>query len=204
MNASRILLVGTVAVASVAMIGCEASTPETPEQKEIVASEAQTALMRMYDRDPSLRTVVRNAYGYAIYPRVGKGGFIAGAAGGRGEVYEQGRLVGYTTLKQVTVGAQAGGQTYDELIVFKDEPTFRNFQQNRYSPSANASAVAVKAGAGAGAGFEAGTATFILPTSGAMVEAAIGGQQYTYTPIEGAQNTDDMRNTDNSGSTENQ
>lgn len=146
-------------------------------------SEAQAAKLRMYEKDPSLRSVVDNAYGYAIFPNVGKGGLIAGAAHGKGEVYEQGRLVGYASLTQVTVGAQIGGQSYDELIVFQDEPTFRKFQQNQYSPSANASAVAVKSGAGAGAGFEAGTATFILPTSGMMAEASIGGQEYKYEPI---------------------
>jgi lipid-binding SYLF domain-containing protein len=178
MKVSSILL-AALAVSALPLVGCE-STPETPAEQQAMRSDARAALLKMYDRDPSLRSVVENAYGYAIFPNVGKGGLIAGGAHGTGEVFEQGRLVGYATLTQATIGAQIGGQSYDELIVFQDEPTFRKFQSNQYSPAANATAVALKSGTGAGTSFENGTATFILPTSGLMAEASIGGQSYTY------------------------
>jgi lipid-binding SYLF domain-containing protein len=111
---------------------------------------------------------------------VGKGGLIVGGAGGRGEVYERGRLVGYSSLSQATVGAQIGGQNFDELIIFQDEAALRRFQHNEWTPAANATAVAVKSGAGAGTSFKDGVATLILPTSGMMAEASIGGQKFEY------------------------
>jgi lipid-binding SYLF domain-containing protein len=188
MKAARIFL-AVATLSSFTVVGCESPTPETPAEQQEVRDEAQAALQRMYNHDPSLRNVVANAYAYAIFPKVGKAGLIAGGAGGRGEVYQNGRLVGYATLSQASVGAQIGAQNFDELIVFKDPAAFDKFKTNEYTPAANATAVAVKSGAGTGTDFKSGTATFVLPTSGAMAEASIGGQHYEFQPL-----TNEQRN----------
>lgn len=182
MKAARVI-VAVAALSSFAVVGCESPTPETPAEQQEMRSDARIALERMYSNDPSLRGVVENSYAYAIFPKVSKAGLIAGGAGGRGEVYRNGRLVGYATLSQASVGAQIGAQNFDELIVFKDPAAFEKFKSNEYTPAANATAVAVKSGAGSGTDFKAGTATFVLPTSGAMAEASIGGQHYEFQPL---------------------
>lgn len=185
MNTSRILLAATVAVSGLAFVGCS-ETPETPSEKQAMQSESQAALNRMYQKDPSLRDLVQQSYGYAIFPNASKAGLIAGGAGGQGEVYEQGRLIGYADLAQGTVGAQIGAQNFDELLVFQDEPALRRFQSNQFSPTANATAVMVKSGAGAATRFENGTAVLVLPVSGAMAEASVGGQKFTFHPVAGS------------------
>jgi lipid-binding SYLF domain-containing protein len=178
---TRILLAAAT-LSTMTIIGCATTPPETASEQTALHNDADSALQRMYARDPGLRGFVQGGYAYAIFPSVGKGGLIAGGASGRGEVYEQGRFVGYAELNQVTVGAQAGGEEYAELIVFQDEAALRNFQNKEYSFSANASAVALKAGASKEGHFRDGVAVFTLPTGGLMAEASVGGQSFTYHP----------------------
>jgi lipid-binding SYLF domain-containing protein len=117
-----------------------------------------------------------------IFPNVGKGAWIVGGAYGRGVVYEQGQFVGYADISQATVGLQAGGQTYTELVVFEDKASLDRFKTGKLSFAANVSAVILKSGAAASAKYTDGVAVFVKPIGGAMVEAAIGGQQFTYQP----------------------
>ena len=61
-----------------------------------------------------------NAYGYAVFPTVGKGGIGIGGARGKGRVYAQGNYVGDTTMTQLSVGFQLGGQAFSQIIFFQD------------------------------------------------------------------------------------
>src|SRR5438105_1258237 len=100
--------------ASVAMlmfVGCQ-TAPKGDTAKENLTDEAQLALKQMQSMDPSLASFMQNAYGYAIFPSVGKGGVVVGGAYGKGTVFEQGQMIGYSDLSQATVGLQLGGQTY--------------------------------------------------------------------------------------------
>ena len=70
---------------------------------------------------------MNKSYGYVIFPTVGKGGLIVGGSYGRGEVYEHGDFVGYTDIAQATVGAQAGGESFREVIAFQDKEALEGF-----------------------------------------------------------------------------
>lgn len=175
---------GIVTICMVAMVmGCR-TTPKSAEAREDLQAGAQRALQRMTSADPDLRGFMDKGYGYAIFPKVGKGGLIAGGAYGRGIVYEQGRMIGYADLTQATVGLQAGGQTYSELVVFENQAALNRFRTNQLEFSANASAVILEAGAAAAADFENGVAIFVQPRAGAMAEASVGGQKFTYVPAD--------------------
>ena len=161
------------------VMGCR-TTPKSAEAKEDLQGGAQRALDRMITADPDLRGVIDAAYGYAIFPKVGKGGLIVGGGYGRGIVYEQGTMIGYADITQATIGLQAGGQTFSELIVFQNKEALDRFRQNKLEFSANASAVILKKGAAKAAQFENGVAIFIEPRAGAMAEASVGGQKFTF------------------------
>lgn len=168
-------------------VGCE-SEPRTPEQQESMRDSARAALSNMMAKDETLDDVIDKAAGYAIFPNVGKGGLVVGGAQGRGEVFQDGEFIGYAQLQQASVGLQAGGQTFRELIVFQDEAALERFKNGKVEFAANASAVALKAGAGASAEFKEGIAVFVEPTGGLMAEASVGGQRFTFTPAEGPTN----------------
>src|SRR5688500_7922716 len=172
-------------VAALVLGGC-GSTPKSEEKKQELAAASQRQQDAVVAKSPTLREEVDKAYGYAIFPRVGKGGLIAGGAYGRGVVYEQGRMIGYADLTQATIGLQAGGQAYSELILFQNKESLDRFKQSQVEMTANASAGIVKSGAGASAKYEHGVAIFIMPRGAAMAEASVGGQKFTFVPSDDA------------------
>ena len=130
--------------------------------------------------DPSIDKWFQTAHGYALFPSIGKGAIGIGGAYGKGQVYEKGKHVGYTTLKQGTIGLQLGGQAFTEVLFFKDATALKAFQEGNFEFAANASAVAVKSGAGATSDYSGGVKAFVLVKGGAMVEASVGGQKFAY------------------------
>ena len=141
-----------------------------------------------------------NSYGYAVFPTIGKGGIGIGGAHGSGRVYAKGAHVGDTSMTQVTIGAQLGGQAYRQIIFFQNKNAFDEFTSGNFEFGAQATAVAITAGAsaqastggtGAGAsgtqssaatagGYNKGMAVFTVAKGGLMYEATIGGQKFSY------------------------
>ena len=152
----------------------------TKEQKEKAAVEETIAKFR--EADSSMKVFFEKAYGYVVFPGVGKGGFIIGGGHGTGWVYEQGNHIGRATVTQLTVGAQIGGQSYREIIFFKDKKTLDDFKKGNVELSAQASAIIVKQGASKDASYDNGVDVFTMPKKGAMAEASVGGQKFKYTP----------------------
>lgn len=145
----------------------------------------------------------QKAYGYAVFPTIGKGGFFVGGARGKGRVYEQGKYIGNATMTQGTVGFQFGGQAYSEIIFFENKAALDQFTQGNFEFGAQAQAVAITASASATASttgasasaaatqhdaasagaYYKGMAVFTVAKGGLMYEASIGGQKFHYKPI---------------------
>jgi lipid-binding SYLF domain-containing protein len=102
-------------------------------------------------------------------------------------VYEQGKLIGYADVSAGTIGLQAGGETFSELILFKDKNALDKFVNNQLAFDAKASAVAIKPGVAAAARYSDGVAIFARTTGGLMVEAAVGGQKFTFRSLDDLQ-----------------
>lgn len=145
-----------------------------------------------------------NSYGYAVFPTIGKGGLGVGGAHGTGRVYVGGKYVGDTTMNQLSFGLQAGGQAFSQIIFFQDKRSFDEFAHGNFELDAQASAVAITAGATAGvgtagarsgasagkkdaqtenAGYYKGLSIFYIVKGGAMYEAAVAGQKFSYKPV---------------------
>src|SRR3954469_10497510 len=171
--------IGLLLLAGIAfgLAGC-ATAPKDDKHRQALVDESTAAVSRFQAEDPGIQSFIQNAYGYAVFPSIGKGGLGVGGAYGRGTVYEQGRMVGYADLTQATIGLQLGGQSFAELIVFQDKSALDKFRNNQLAFQAGASAVAVKTGAAATAKYSDGVAVFTHATGGLMVEAAIGGQKF--------------------------
>jgi lipid-binding SYLF domain-containing protein len=140
------------------------------------------------------------SYGYAVFPNIGKGGVGVGGAYGKGRVYAKGAHVGDTSMTQLTVGLQLGGQAYSQIVFFQNKAAFDKFTGGNFEFGAQATAVAITAGAsaqattggtGAGAsgtqssaktsgGYQDGMAVFTVAKGGLMYEASIGGQKFNY------------------------
>jgi len=173
--AAGLVIAGTALTFS----ACE-TAPKTTGQRAELKHDARGTAARMRREDPTIKPFFDDAHGYVVFPSVGKGGFIAGGAYGRGVVYEQGQMIGYADVGQATVGAQIGGQDFSQVIFFQYKEALDHFKTGNWALAANASAVIVEAGAGASADYDRGVAVFVLPKAGLMAEAAVGGQKFSF------------------------
>ena len=157
--------------------------------------------IELFKKSQAVQPFFENAYGYAVFPTIGKGGVGIGGAYGKGQVYRGGKVTGTTSLVKVTIGFQLGGQAFSEIIFFQDKRAYDEFTRGNFEFDAAASAVAITAGvqvkagtegatAGASAGpatgeqaetsYRKGMAVFVHAKGGLMYEAAIGGQKFSF------------------------
>ena len=151
-----------------------------PNTNDTLELDVKRAIINIKQADPGIETFFENAAGYAVFPSVGKGGLIVGAAYGKGLVIVNEQVDGYASLSQATIGLQAGGQKYAQFIFFKDETALNHFRRGNFEFGAQASAVAVTAGASADANYDSGVAIFTQAAGGLMLEGTVGGQRFTY------------------------
>ncbi len=156
---------------------------ETDYDLEKKKLEVAQAIEGMVQDDAGLQRFFSDSYGYAVFPSVGKGGFVVGGAHGTGLVYEGGSLVGQSTLKQINVGLQLGGQSYIQVIFFQGKEDLERFRAGNLEFSGQASAVAITAGASADIDYTKGVAVVSKTKGGLMYEASLGGQTFDYKPI---------------------
>ena len=170
-----------------------------------VAAEVEdySSTIRVFKDSPVVAEFFKNAYGYAVFPTVGKAGFVIGGSYGKGQVYRGGKVTGKSSVVEGSIGFQLGGEAFSEIIFFQDKRAFEEFTSGEFEFDATASAVAITAGAqasagteGASAGASAGPATgkqaktsyhkgmavFVHAKGGLMYEASIGGQKFTFKP----------------------
>lgn len=129
---------------------------------------------------PNVRQAARSAYAMAIFPRVTKGAAGIGGARGEGLVYRGGELIGSVVLSQVSLGAQLGGSTFRELILFEDERALRRMIVGNMEVSANATAVAGDQGATGAIDYDDGVAVYVVALGGLMLDASIGTQDFDF------------------------
>ena len=187
MNHHKLLSLSTLALglclSACAGSGWEPAAPDQTEANTAYQASVDT-VARFEERDPSMKTFLANAYGFAVYPSVGKGAAWIGGAYGRGLVYRKGQVIGGTSVTQITAGAQLGGQAYSEIVFFRDAAALREFTEEGLRLGAQASAIAVTAGAATNASYDDGVAIFTLPKGGLMYEASVAGQVFTFDPVQ--------------------
>lgn len=154
-----------------------------PDPNDKQQLEVQAAILDIKAKDPGMQAWFDGAAGYAVFPKVGKGGFIIGGAYGTGLVIADDKVVGTTSISQATIGLQIGAQAYAEFIFFKDNIALESFKRGNYEMGAQASAVVAKAGASADAAYDKGVAVFTNISGGVMAEATISGQKFKFEPV---------------------
>ena len=136
--------------------------------------------LNKFKKNSSLEPYFKKARGYAVFPNVGKGGIGIGGARGSGEVFENEEVIGKTTLTQVSIGFQFGGQAFSQIIFFKDKKSLERFTEGNFEFGASASAALISEGANASADYSDGVAVLTFSKGGLMYEASIGGQKFSY------------------------
>lgn len=178
------------------------STDSTPQLTEASSDIDYDKTIQSFRNAPKSAAFFEHAYGYAIFPTIGKAGFVIGGAYGQGRVYEQGKYTGMSEMYQGTIGFQFGGQAYSQIIFFQDQRAYDEFISGGFEFGAQASAILITAGvageastrgtsatANVGQNYVAadgqyykGMAVFNLAKAGIMYEASLGGAKYNFTP----------------------
>lgn len=156
---------------------CLVLTYNTFGQKD-VSTKSLEAIENFKKTNDDINHFFNTAYGYAVFPAVGKGGLGVGGAAGNGTVYKDGNNLGDCKLTQVTIGLQAGGQSYQEVIFFENKEAFDRFTGNKFEFAAQVSAIALKAGVSLDAEYRDGILVITQAIGGLMYEASVGGQKF--------------------------
>lgn len=156
------------------------SFAQTEEKDEKIIADSEAAKVAFLKDDPDMNSFFEDSYGYIILPNVGKGGFGIGGAAGNGVAFEQGTHIGFARMTQLTIGFQAGGQAYSEVVFFQTKEAFDRFKEGKIEMAAQVSAVAAASGASLNAEYIEGVAVFTRTKKGLMYEASVGGQQFKF------------------------
>ena len=170
-----------------------------------VSANSYSDAIRSFSNAGESADYFKTAYGYAVFPAIGKAGAAVGGAYGEGRVFVDAKHVGNATMTQLTLGFQLGGQVFSQIIFFENAQAFRDFTSGQFEFSAQATAVAITAGASVEAntgggvaagvsggrndartrhgGYRKGMAVFTIARGGLMFEVALGGQKFSYTPL---------------------
>jgi lipid-binding SYLF domain-containing protein len=155
----------------------------TAQAADDLQKKSQETVAAFLKADSTMKTFIDQSAGYVVFPHVGKGGLIVGGAHGDGQVFEKGNVTGKAKMTQASIGAQAGGQTFAEIIFFETPAALDDFKGGKFEMSAEVSAVAAAEGASKAAKYKRGVAVFTLAEKGLMVSASIGGQKFKFEPI---------------------
>jgi len=166
--------------------------------------EDYSKTINVFRESPAVAKFFKDSYGYAVFPTIGKAGFVVGGSYGKGQVYRNGKVTGKTSVVEGSIGFQYGGEAFSEIIFFKNKQAYDKFTTGSFEFDATAQAVAITAGAqvqggttGASAGASAGPKTgvqaetqyvnnmaiFVHAKGGLMVEFSIGGQKFSFEPV---------------------
>jgi lipid-binding SYLF domain-containing protein len=167
-------------------------------------AEDYSSTINIFRDSPVVTKFFNNSYGYAVFPTIGKAGFVIGGSYGTGQVYRGGRAVGKSTVIEGSIGFQAGGKAFSEIIFFQDKRAYDEFTSGNFEFDATAQAVVITAGAEAQAGtagasagaatgpktgvqadtqYYRGMASFVHTLGGLMYEFSLGGQKFTFKPL---------------------
>lgn len=164
---------------------------------QAVADDYQSTI-KTFKQAPETAPFFSNAYAYAVFPTIGKGGMGIGGAYGEGKLYRGGGVKGAVNMAQLTLGFQLGGQAFSQIVFLQDKRAYDEFTSGSFEFGAQASAVAITVGASAQAGstgtgaaagkaqakakYVSGYAVFTVAKGGLMYEASIGGQKFNFKP----------------------
>ncbi len=170
----------SILVGIVTLFLVSAASAQSDSKKEKIVADSKTAKNEFVKADKQMDKLFANAYGYVIFPNVGKGGLGVGGASGNGAVYEHSQLIGSAKMTQISIGLQAGGQAYREVVFFENKDAMDRFKDDRIEFSAQVSAVAAASGASANAKYVEGVVVFTMQKGGLMYEASVGGQKFKF------------------------
>lgn len=164
--------------------------------------EDYSQTINIFREAPETKPFFDTAYGYAVFPKIGKGAFVVGGAYGSGQVYHEDKVTGFTRLVKASFGLQVGGESFSQIIFFQDKRAYDEFTTGEFGLNANATVVVIRGGGHAQTGssgttagesgvgtmgpqttkYKKGMAVFVRIRGGAMFDVSVAGQKFSFKP----------------------
>ncbi len=113
----RLLLLASLSLLTSFVSGCVSHKNPSVQRSEML-SEAQTALHDLYRDIPGAQALGSKARGVLVFPKIVKGGFVAGGQYGEGTLFTDGIAQGYYRSVAASWGLQAGVQRFGYALFF--------------------------------------------------------------------------------------
>ncbi|MEM8509302.1 MAG: lipid-binding SYLF domain-containing protein [Bacteroidota bacterium] len=166
-----------------ALLFVTAAYPQQEDKLQKIITDAQSTKAAFIAADAKMGPLFENAYGYAIFPNLGKGGVLLGITAGNGVVWQNGEVIGMAKLREVSFGLQLGGQAFSQVIFYDSDEAFSRIKANKVEFRAQAAALADSKSASTDIQMANGIQVFVKSKKGLMGEAAIGGQKFRFKRI---------------------
>jgi len=148
-----------------------------------IDKEVKTALSTLYGKEPGAKALGEKAKAILIFPTVRKAGFVIGGQYGEGALLKKGKTAGYYTTTALSVGFEAGAQSFGYALFFMTDEALSKFEKaDGFEIGAEANVVFVDSGAAAGAGTTTATAPvygFVYGQKGLMAGVSLQGTKVT-------------------------
>lgn len=113
----------TAATASFLAVGPAVAAPGT-----LLEQDSAAALQTLYAKTPAAKALGEKAKGILVFPNIVKAGFVIGAQGGDGVLFENGKATGVYNTSAVSVGLQAGVQNFGYALFFISDAALQNLK----------------------------------------------------------------------------
>jgi lipid-binding SYLF domain-containing protein len=155
----------------------------TAPTRSVLDQDAQGALKSLYGSAPAAKALADKAIAVLVFPEIRKAAFLVGAQGGDGVLFEKGQPSGYYNSGALSVGMQAGAQSYGYALFFvRPEDLAYLKSSNGWSLGAGPSLVVADAGMAKDVSTltgQSGVYAFIFDQKGLMGGMGLVGQKIT-------------------------
>jgi len=122
----------TIAVAAVmALTAFVVPSVSVAAEESMLEQDARAALNHLYSENAGAKALGAKAKGILVFPNVVKAGFVVGGSGGDGILLINNKRVAYYNTASVSVGLQAGAQSYGYVLFFMTDPVLKDFQASK-------------------------------------------------------------------------
>ena len=148
-----------------------------------VDEDATAALKALYEQAPGAKALGEKAKAVLVFPRIRKAALLIGGQGGKGAMFQDGRIVGHYNLGGVAIGLEGGAQTYSYALFFMSDKALERLQTlEGYEIGLDPNIVVLDAAAGANLSTTTGQRDvygYIYNASGLMGGVSLQGLKIT-------------------------
>ena len=160
-----------------------AKEPSKSSKRAELRKMAADTLKRLYKMEPSARSVIAQAAGYAVFRNFGLKIFLAGGGSGDGIVIDQTtKHETFMKMVEIQAGLGLGIKKFSVVFVFQNPDSMTRFIESGWEFGAQATAAVTDDGAGGGVqgavSVDAGVWMYQLTDKGLALELTAKGTKY--------------------------